>query len=184
MSIIRIEKISEVNIRIYTEEAIEQELSEAFCFDVPGAKYTPKFKARLWDGKIRLYSTVKKTLYAGLYPYVELFAKENGYKIEFVENQLYKAPFSKNDIDIEDLSLWIDSLNISSDGEDIDARDYQLNAIYEALTNKRLMVVSPTASGKSFIIYCIVRWLLERDIKIMLVVPSVSLVKQMYFGLS
>ena len=51
---IKIEKISEVYIRIYSDEATEQEIAEHFTFDVPGAKFSPKFKARLWDGKISL----------------------------------------------------------------------------------------------------------------------------------
>lgn len=180
MSTIRIEKISEVYIRIMSDESTERELSEEFTFEVPGAKFMPKYKARLWDGLLRMYSLQKKTLYAGLLGHVLKFAEENGHVVEYVSNSFYKTPSKKNDLDFEELSQWIDSLKITKDGELIEPHDYQYNAVYESLTNMRLTVISPTASGKSLIIYCMVRWMLEHDIKVVLVVPTVALVTQMF----
>jgi superfamily II DNA or RNA helicase len=60
-------------------------------------------------------------------------------------------------------------------------RDYQWVAYLWALTKKRGIVLSPTASGKSMIIYMISRWLIERGKKRgLLIVPTTSLVEQMY----
>ena len=42
-----IEKLNEVNIRVYGDAGCEQELENFFTYEVPGARFTPKFKARL-----------------------------------------------------------------------------------------------------------------------------------------
>ena len=66
-------------------------------------------------------------------------------------------------------------------GEKIEPRDYQIRAIEHGLRTKSAMLISPTASGKSLIIYCLMRWYLENhDKKVLIVVPTTSLVEQMY----
>ncbi len=65
------------------DRSIASELSEAFAFFAPNYQHSPKFKNRFWDGKIRLFNKTNNTLYVGLLPYVEKFAKENGYPIEY-----------------------------------------------------------------------------------------------------
>ena len=79
---VTIEKLDEVYMRVFAEPSIEQELAEFFTYEYPGARFTPQFRARLWDGKVRLYDQVRKTLYVGLVSYVEEFATRNGYGIE------------------------------------------------------------------------------------------------------
>ena len=59
-------------------------------------------------------------------------------------------------------------------------RDYQIEAVYDALRYNRKLLISPTASGKSFMIYAIVRYFVALGKKILLVVPTTSLVEQMY----
>ena len=51
-----IKKKNEVYIKVDTEPHIHKELADHFCFEVPGAKFMPQYKSRVWDGKIRLYS--------------------------------------------------------------------------------------------------------------------------------
>ena len=68
---ITIEKIDEVHLRVYADDpSIEQELSDFFTFEYPGARFTPQYRARLWDGKVRLYDIIRKTLPVGLIQYV------------------------------------------------------------------------------------------------------------------
>ena len=77
---------------------------------------------------------------------------------------------------------------ISSDGvkryvdkfTSLKVRDYQYTAIYEALRKRRKLIVSPTGSGKSLMIYSIVRFLFETKNKVLIVVPTTSLVEQLY----
>jgi superfamily II DNA or RNA helicase len=59
-------------------------------------------------------------------------------------------------------------------------RDYQIEGVYDALRHNRKLLISPTASGKSLMIYSVVRYYSDKGKKILLVVPTTSLVEQMY----
>ena len=58
-------------------------------------------------------------------------------------------------------------------------RDYQYMTVYKALKNNRGLFLSPTGSGKSLMIYSIVRYYVASGKKILLIVPTTSLVEQM-----
>lgn len=180
MTKITVEKINEVNIRLYSEYSVEQELSDFFTFDVPGAKFMPAFKQRLWDGKIRLYDLQRKTLYAGLLDYVREFAERNEYTLEHLANEHFDGPASFDNISSEEIREYVEGLNPTTKGKPIAIRDYQLEAVSRALNQHRSVLVSPTASGKSFIIYSAMRWLLDCGHRILIVVPTTSLVEQLY----
>jgi superfamily II DNA or RNA helicase len=59
-------------------------------------------------------------------------------------------------------------------------RDYQIEGVYDALRHNRKLLISPTASGKSLMIYSVVRYYSDKQQKILLIVPTTSLVEQMY----
>jgi superfamily II DNA or RNA helicase len=59
-------------------------------------------------------------------------------------------------------------------------RKYQIEGVYDALRHNRKLLISPTASGKSLMIYALVRYYVAKKQKILLVVPTTSLVEQMY----
>lgn len=172
---ISIEKIDEVHIRVYTDPSIAQELSDFFTFEVPGARFTPKFKAKIWDGKIRMYDMHRKTLYVGLLKYVQDFAERNDYPITYL-NQVV----NHTDINSDTVKKFAEFLNPCSRGEPIQIRDYQIDAVTKAINDERTLLLSPTASGKSFIIYTLMRYHLEHGRKCIIVVPTTSLVEQMY----
>ena len=175
-----VEKISEVYLRVFGDVSCEQDLEQFFTYEVPGARFTPKFKARLWDGKVRLYSLIRKTLYVGLYPYLVEFCKRNNYELSYRETEEFPKVVDINEYAIEDIETFVDKLNLYARGEPIPARDYQIEAVHHALVTNRTVLLSPTASGKSFIIYCLIRWHLLAGRKCMIVVPTTSLVEQMY----
>lgn len=176
MSVIKVEKVNETHLRVYAEDmGIEFEMSEFFTYEYPGAKFTPKFRARLWDGKIRMYDSIRKTLYVGLLPYLLKFAETNGYEVQTLNEVAYPQ-----DLDLEELADFIEHLNVHSDGVKLDVHDYQYEAIFNALNERRLLAISPTGSGKSLIIYCITRWLTNLGKKVLIVVPFTSLVEQMF----
>ena len=170
-----IEKKNEVYITVECDSGVQREISEFFTFYVPGYKFMPTFRNRMWDGKIRLFSQKTKEIYFGLYPYIKAFAEERGYNI-----------VAGKDVDIEnkvDRDVVIKFSN--SLGQKFEARDYQIDAIYHSLKRNRTLLVSPTASGKSFIIYSLIRYYshLIKDNpnnRILLIVPTTSLVEQMY----
>lgn len=172
---LNIEKINDVHLRIYTDPGIAQELSEYFTFEVPGARFTPAFKAKMWDGKIRMYDLHRKTLYVGLLKYVQEFAERNEYPITYMNEVVSTTKITPQEV--EDYAKWLD---LYGRGKPIEIRDYQIDAIHKALQNERAMLLSPTASGKSLIIYTAMRYHLEEGRKCILIVPTTSLVEQMY----
>ena len=161
---IQIEKFNETYNKVHCSDDIARELSDYFTFEVPGARFIPSVKARKWDGKIRLFNSGTHHIYAGLIEYVEDFAKQNNYPCERLTDFTDEV---------------IDSVSDVVDGFDLtkEPRDYQLAAFAHAVRKRRALLLSPTASGKSLIIYMLCRYY---NVKTLLVVPTTSLVYQMY----
>jgi len=126
----------------------------------------PAFRNKLWDGKIRLFNTQNHTLYAGLIDYVKKFASEREYKCEVSDNLELETEFS-----IKEATDFINKLNIP-----FQVRDYQLNSFIRCVRKNRALLVSPTASGKSLIIYLLTRYY---NAKTLIIVPTISLVTQL-----
>ena len=169
-----ISKKNEVYVRVETEPNIARELSDFFTFEVPGARFMPTYKKRIWDGKIRLYNMMNGEIYLGLIPYIQEFAKRNDIDIEY-----------KGDVNATQSSFthgvckgFIRNIKPKSNGKSIELRDYQTDAVVHAIRNNRSLLLSPTASGKSLIIYLLSRW--YESNRILILVPTTSLVEQMY----
>jgi hypothetical protein len=137
---IKVEKYNEVYLRIFSDRSIEQELSDFFKFRVKGYQYQPAYKNKLWDGFIRLFNLQTKMLYVGLLDYVIEFAERNDYEIEIPDELL-----AGNDISRDDAQRFSDSLNLSARGKSISLRDYQVNAVYRAISKNRVTILSPTS---------------------------------------
>ena len=165
-----ISKINEAYIRVKSNPSVLQELADYFTFSVPGFQFMPAFRNKLWDGKIRLFSPYDQKLYYGLLPYVEQFSKKRNYPYVSQINEFIK-------VTDEDLFDYVVSLNLP-----FDPHDYQFDAMRTGITFKRMLLVSPTASGKSFILYLLIRYLQDvlNKQKILLIVPTTSLTSQMY----
>ena len=156
------------------EPGVIQELSEHFTFEVEGAKFMPAVKQRRWDGKIRLLNRTNGEINAGLYWAIKKWAMSRGIAIK-VEDGPYGYPYEQNQIEHLKLTNWIKNLNVP-----FEARDYQYDAVTHGIQNKRCVLISPTGSGKSFIIYLLMRWYLDNlDEKVLVIVPTTSLVEQM-----
>ena len=179
MDKIVVKKVNHVFLEIQTDRGIEQELTEHFCFFVPGYKWMPSYRNRIWDGKIRLFDLRTKRLYNGLFKYVCMFAAVRDYEIIIEDNSEYGRPDTIENIDIPAL---LSELHLTSGGKKIEARDYQQQAAQHALSNHQCLLLSPTASGKSLIIYLSIRHYLSTysEGNILLIVPTTSLVEQMY----
>ena len=176
MSDMVIEKIDPVNIKVHCDDSVSKELSTFFTFQVPNHKYTPAYRNRKWDGRIRLFNLYTKKIYAGLLQYLVKFAKDKKYTIEYDSDD-------NNDVTLEDTKLFVNSLNIESRGKKIEPHDYQIDAINHSIKKERCLLLSPTGSGKSLIIYSLVRYYLDKlddNEKILIIVPTTSLVSQMY----
>ena len=170
-----IKKKNEVYTTINSEQHVYHELSDHFTFEVPGAKFMPQYRNKYWDGKIRLYDIRKNELYTGLIDRVISFCNRQGYTYEFEGNKFYGLPIEENEmISPEGVSDYIKNISVHK------PRGYQIKGVYDALKNYRKLLISPTASGKSLMIYSITRYHVERGDKILIVVPTTSLVEQMY----
>ena len=177
MSDIVIEPIDSVNIRVKCDSGFTKELSDHFTFEIPGHKFMPAYRNRMWDGKIKLYNSQTKQLYAGLYDYVVKFANDRNYTVHGFEQP------NHSDITQEYIEDYCRTLELKSNGKEIQPHDYQINVIQHALSRERCLLLSPTGSGKSLMIYVIARYLqnqIPQDKKILIIVPTISLVTQMY----
>ena len=169
-----IDKVNEVYLKIEAEADIRRELGEYFTFEVPGYKFMPAYQNRVWDGKIRLFSYANGKIYAGLYPYIKNWCKENN--VHIVDGTKIKEK-TVDDSKIDDL---IKALKLP-----YEVRDYQREAFKYSVEKDRCLLVSPTASGKSLIIYLMLIYNLLRlkdtkEDKILVIVPTTSLVEQLF----
>jgi len=172
--IITIKKKNEVYMHVEASPSVLQEISDHFTFDVPGAKFHPLYRNKLWDGKLRLMSMFTKELYVGLKSYLEHFCEVNQYTVN-TEQYVQTA----DSVTLEKVKEFVTSLNLSLPGG-AEVRDYQLDAIFRAIQDGRKLLLSPTGSGKSLIIYCLLRWNEQFGRNQLVLVPTTSLVEQMY----
>lgn len=172
-----VSKHNEVYATLKCEKHLLQELSEYFTFFVPGYKFTPAFRNKIWDGKIRLLNMQTKKIYLGLLSYVEEFCASRGYTLEYDETR----PDIQDEFSLYHSKKFFDSLNLHSRGKKIEPRDHQVEAFQHGMQNRRTLLLSPTASGKSLIIYLFVRQFMDyQNLKGLIIVPTTSLVEQLY----
>ena len=175
MTNVIIQKSNEVYLKIKAEPHIEYELRDHFTFEVEGAKFMPQYRNRNWNGEIHLYDLRSKKIYVCLLDKIISFCERHEYSYKFVDNDYYGPPFEVNaTISKEGVKDYIKSIT------SIKAREYQIEGVYDCLKHNRRLLVSPTASGKSLMIYSLVRYYVDKGMRILLVVPTTSLVEQMY----
>lgn len=174
METIRIRKLNHANLHIDCEYGPAEELKEFFSFFVPGYQFMPAYKRRVWDGKIRLFDTRTGELPAGLIYHLMKFIESRGYKFELIDTA-YGAPYSEDKPDSKEFLQFVESLGLP-----FKIREYQFMACMEGLKRKRAILLSPTGSGKSLIIYVLMRWFIKQHKrKVLIIVPTTSLVEQM-----
>lgn len=171
--IISLDKIDEVNFKLTCNISQAMELKEHVSCYAPNYYYHPKFRAHCWNGKISFFEVRKKLFPIGLLPMFMSFVERFNYKYKFN----FDTKSLSTEIEEKELVSFYDNL---FKGTKYYPRDYQHDAIFRALKNKRGLLVLPTGSGKSICIYVIVRIMLGMDKQVLLVVPNVSLVEQMY----
>lgn len=165
MDVLEISKIDEAFIKVSCDPSISYELNDYFTFEVPGAKFMPMFRNKVWDGKIRLFNLMSGTIYYGLLERIKVFGAERGYSIS------YKSDFTKAPVAEKTIRSFLNEIDLT-----IEPRDYQIEAFRYAVNSERAILLSPTASGKSLIIYLLTRFY---NAKTLIIVPTISLVSQL-----
>lgn len=166
MSKVTVSKVNEVFMQVNCDDGLARDLYDFFSFTVPNAKFMPSVKNRYWDGKVRLFSIKTKRIYIGLLPYVDEFCRERGFDFGGIEDVIGEK--TRDQIKLDE---WIDLLGLP-----FKPRDYQIDAFKTAIQYGRQLLLSPTASGKSLIIYLLARYYNKKTI---VIVPTTSLVEQM-----
>jgi superfamily II DNA or RNA helicase len=170
-----ISKKNEIDLQLECDQHILYELQEAFSFDVEGASFSPAYRKKYWDGKIRLCSVAASTIPCGLVYRLCKWIDKHNYTWEFKDNKYYGTPYETDELIFRDgVELFMGKIS------NVVPRQYQVDTVYSALKEYRKTVVSPTGSGKSLMIYSIARYLKSIDKRVLIVVPTKSLVEQMY----
>ena len=160
------------------DAGLAAEISDYFSFFVPGYKFMPAYKNKVWDGKIKLFNRMTGELSAGLYVYLIKFAAERSYSLDTEESD-YGLPVP-DQLPLQSLPDLLADAKLP-----FQPREYQYDAIETALKRSRAILLSPTGSGKSFIIYLIAKYWLQsiadgNASKVLVIVPTTSLVEQMH----
>jgi superfamily II DNA or RNA helicase len=152
-----------------TDTVYVEKVNEVFVKVVAEPSIMPAYKNKMWSGDILLLNALTGYIYAGLLDHIGKFCNDRGYKLE-LGNGIREIESVPDDYAYELAQRFNTTYEV---------RDYQNNAVNYAIRNNRALFLSPTASGKSFIIYLIMRHHMDLGRKILIVVPTTSLVDQM-----
>lgn len=168
--IVRVESLNEVHMKVTADPSIRQEIMNYFSFRPEGYQFSPKYKARVWDGYVRLYQPLRPILYVGLLSYLKKFCEDRGYELD-VPSEMIELENIPDDYGYE----FAKEIKCK-----FSPRDYQNDYIVNALRTRRSLSLSPTSSGKSLIIYLIQQHY-HRCFghRTLIIVPTISLVHQM-----
>lgn len=124
-------------------------------------------------GKVRFFSILNHTLPTGLLSTLVKFCNDCKYEVNYQDFNEFESEYSDKMFEYN----CEEALKVSG----MKMRDYQEAACKLALQKKTGVLQCCTSSGKSMIIYNMIRNMLtyKRIKKILLIVPSVSLVEQM-----
>jgi superfamily II DNA or RNA helicase len=116
-----------------------------------------------------MFNPQSRQIYRGLAPQVIKWATDRGYTYEYKDEDL------DNSFSVEEAKEFIDGLNPKHY-----PRDYQVLSFVHVIRSKRRIVLSPTGSGKSLLLYLLCNYLLKQGKRGLLIVPRSALVEQMY----
>ena len=166
METLHIKKINEVYMKVTGEKSTLKEISNYFTFKVPNYQHTPQYKFGGWNGDIHLFDMKKSRLYTGLYKNLLKYCDSNNISVTSEKG------FEPESFSAEEAMDFFKSLNTI-----FKPKIHQIKAFLSAVRKKRVLILSPTASGKSFIIYLLSQYFANS--KFLIIVPTVNLVNQM-----
>lgn len=162
-----VDYVDEIKCKITTKKEVLQSLRNAFSFYADGYKFHPKYKSGQWDGKINLID-YKGFFASGLLKRVLRQCKESDLTIKVNDIGRYK-----------DVVLDEDLLDKLKSYCRFEPYDYQLTAVEKSLKKRKMLLLSPTSSGKSLMIYMLYRHCVDSNLQLLITVPSTSLAEQL-----
>jgi superfamily II DNA or RNA helicase len=168
--LVKVEYFDDVHMKVTADPDIRQELRDYFRFRPLNYQFNPKFKNKIWDGYIYLYKPFEPKIYVGLLHYVKKFCEDREYAIE-IDRRISQ----KEKVDDDYGYQLAKETNFP-----LSLRDYQNDYVVHCIRENRALILSPTSSGKSAIIYLIQQhYRLTQNYKTLIVVDRVGLVHQM-----
>ena len=168
MADIHLKYLNDVHVQVVADPGIVMELADTLTYYAENYKFNPKYRAKIWDGRISLVNRMNGVVYAGLAQRIKKFCDSRDYSFSFDPELTYES------ISEHELREFIKSLKIPAKYE---IRDYQFDSILKCIRAGRRTLVSPTSSGKSLMIYVLMRYYQEH--KGLVIVPTIGLVSQM-----
>jgi superfamily II DNA or RNA helicase len=167
--VVNVEYMDSVYMKVTADASTRHEISEFFSFKPEGYQFHPSYKARYWDGVIRLYNPMRPVLYVGLLEKLKQFCEVRDYELRM--DTQFQETECESDYGYE-LAKEIKCK--------FEPRDYQNDYVVNAIRKKRSLSVSPTSSGKSLIIYLIQQHYYNAyNHRTLIIVPTIGLVHQM-----
>ena len=168
-------------IKIYSDDkGLYYTIRDSFTYTVPFyiAKNKKSFKNGSWDGKIRFFDMRKNILYRGFLKLLIKICKDMNVDINYLDDSL--------DVELsEDMEMkkeLLEYLKTLKEKLKYKIRKYQAIAFIEGVRNYRKTLICPTSSGKTFILYLILRFYIENVLdeneKCLIIVPSITLIQQ------
>ncbi len=165
--------VDQAKVRLELDSGVGMELQEQLTFFVPGYQHMPKYRAGAWDGTISLYSPWKRTLPRGLLPEIAKFCEKRGYELDCPTDIWDPRPPTQ---------AWRDNFLACIKAKlkpEWSIWDHQEESMVRCAWSGRSLLLSPTSSGKSLIIYALSCYARAFHKPVLIIVPTKGLVKQM-----
>jgi len=171
---ISIKKLDESHIQLKGDVDEILNVSEHLSFFTPNYQFSPKYKSGVWSGKIGLLDRRTGKLPIGLFPRLKHYCEQTNIETEIEFQKTSVKLTEQNIIDYAEKKLLLP----------FKPRDYQIDGVIKSFAQQKLVIKSPTASGKSLILYMITQLFLDINKKdsqkqVLVIVPTISLVEQM-----
>jgi len=161
-------RIHNNSIQVVCNKEVARLLQKEFSCELPGARFSVRVQSGYSDGMHKFYTITplknKDLLFEfslGFKNRLEKFVKiEDSYQFEkqeildFLKKEIPKLPFK--------------------------IRKYQVKMIFGMLQNRIHLGILSTGGGKSLVAYLVLKFLLEKNQKTILIVPTINLVDQMF----
>lgn len=176
---------NEIYYKIECSKGRMVSLRNFFSLRAPGFIFNPLYKNGLWNGFICLF---KGDLFPkGLIEDLRVYCQRTNIQLNEPKIEGLKSISEARIEEIFEETKLSDVNKKTGEILPIKLRDYQADAIKTAITKKHQLIVSQTSTGKTLMIYMIVKILQENMLfdgypfkKMLLIVPSITLVEQMY----
>jgi superfamily II DNA or RNA helicase len=150
--VVELRKLDEVWLHVQSDRGILREIQDHFSFEIENARFDPRVKARSWDGRIKLLNLQTQTMYVGLLDELIRFCEARDYELRYDYSE-----FADDEMSLYEGQRFMDSLveRALVENDEFEVRDYQVESFVHCVRKRRALLLSPTSTGKSFVIHAL-----------------------------